>query len=324
MGLGGARRRRRGPVGAGARRPPGRSACATALASPLPALFLALAAIAWALARRDPRAAWPAGGALLGVAALVVAFPEGGIEPFAASAFWPALAATVAVGLAAGPEARVLRTGVRRCTPSRWWPATCSTRRWAATRRGWARSRPARCWRGPPGGRAVAHAPPRCGALAAALAYWQWYPPVRDWARAAGDPSVEEAFHAPLLARLEAERARRGPFRVEVPFTENHWEARWIAPRFPLARGWQRQLDVERNPLFYDGRLTPARLRRWLEREAVAFVAVPRVDLDAAGRGGGRAGDRRARPGPAPRLVARPTGACTPSAGRGRWRPAPR
>jgi hypothetical protein len=50
-----------------------------------------------------------------------------------------------------------------------------------------------------------------------------------------------------------------------------------------LARGWQRQLDVDRNPLFYDGRLTAARVRRWLDREAVAFVAVPRVGFDAAG-----------------------------------------
>jgi hypothetical protein len=107
---------------------------------------------------------------------------------------------------------------------------------------------------------------------------------VRDLARAAGDPSVEAAFHAPLLERLRAEQGRRGPFRLEVPFTENHWEARWIPLQVPLARGWQRQLDVERNALFYDGGLTPGRLRRWLEDEAVAFVAVPRVGLDRAGR----------------------------------------
>ena len=238
---------------------------ATALASPLPALFLALAAIAWGLARRDPRAVWPAGGALLGVAALLVAFPEGGIEPFAASAFWPALAATVAVGVAAGPEARVLRTGCALYAVALVASYALDTPMGGnATRLGSLAAGPllaGAAWGTRGQARAVALA-----ALAAALLYWQWYPPLRDWSRAAGDPSVEEAFHAPLLARLEAERARRGPFRVEVPFTENHWEARWIAPRVPLARGWQRQLDVERNPLFYDGRLTPARLRRWLER----------------------------------------------------------
>ena len=172
-----------------------------------------------------------------------------------------------------------------RSTPSPSSRASSWTRRWAATPRAWARSSPGPCWparRWAPAARGRGPAPsPRSP--------WRW--PTGSGTRrcatgprAAGDPSVEAAFHAPLLARLEAERARRGPFRLEVPFTENHWEARWIAPRVPLARGWQRQLDVERNPLFYDGRLTPGRLRRWLQDEAVAFVAVPRVDLDRAGR----------------------------------------
>jgi hypothetical protein len=55
-----------------------------------------------------------------------------------------------------------------------------------------------------------------------------------------------------------------------------------VALHVPLARGWQRQLDVARNELFYEGRLTPVRYRRWLAREAVAFVAVPGVPLDSS------------------------------------------
>ena len=39
---------------------------------------------------------------------------------------------------------------------------------------------------------------------------------------------------------------------MEIPFTENHWETAYVAPEVPLARGWERQLDIERNPLFYD------------------------------------------------------------------------
>ena len=31
-----------------------------------------------------------------------------------------------------------------------------------------------------------------------------------------------------------------------------------MAPRFPLARGWERQLDIKYNHLFYGGALTPA------------------------------------------------------------------
>jgi hypothetical protein len=128
-----------------------------------------------------------------------------------------------------------------------------------------------------PPGRALLLVP-----LVAGLAYWQWYPPVRDWLRARDDPAAEASYHAPLLARLAVERARRGPFRLEIPFTRNHWEARHVALRVPLARGWQRQLDVARNGLFYDGRLTAARYERWLRREAVAMVAVPGAPLDAS------------------------------------------
>src|SRR5207249_6378271 len=62
----------------------------TALASPVAGLFLALAAAAWWLARRAPGAVSLALASALPVVALSVAFPEGGIEPFVASAFWPA------------------------------------------------------------------------------------------------------------------------------------------------------------------------------------------------------------------------------------------
>jgi hypothetical protein len=258
----------------------------TALASPVAGLFLALASVAWALADRDVRAGAPAAGALTGVGALVLAFPEGGVEPFAGSAFWPALAATLAVGAAAGREHRVVRTGCALYAVALVASFVLDTPMGGnATRLGSLVAGPVLA--GVAWGAARRGGVARAAALAAlalALAYWQWFPPVRDWSRAAGDPSVEAAFHAPLLERLEAERARRGPFRLEVPFTENHWEARWIPPQVPLARGWQRQLDVERNALFYDGALTPGRLRRWLDREAVAFVAVPDVGLDRAGR----------------------------------------
>ncbi|MFJ9753233.1 hypothetical protein [Streptomyces chartreusis] len=49
-----------------------------------------------------------------------------------------------------------------------------------------------------------------------------------------------------------------------------------MAIRFNLARGWNRQADAERNPLFYDGTLTPESYRSWLERWAVRYVVLPR------------------------------------------------
>jgi hypothetical protein len=42
-----------------------------------------------------------------------------------------------------------------------------------------------------------------------------------------------------------------------------------------LARGWERQLDLKENGLFYDGTLTAARYRGWLHHMAVRWVALP-------------------------------------------------
>jgi hypothetical protein len=53
-----------------------------------------------------------------------------------------------------------------------------------------------------------------------------------------------------------------------------------VAPRFPLARGWERQLDIKYNHLFYGGALTPASYDAWLHRLAVRFVAVSDAGLD--------------------------------------------
>jgi hypothetical protein len=107
------------------------------------------------------------------------------------------------------------------------------------------------------------------------------YPALRDVVRAAGDPSVNAAYHAPLVRYLQG---RPGAFRVEIPFTENHWEALHVAGSIPLARGWERQLDRRHGALFYDGRIDARRYRAWLDEHAVAYVAVPDVALDYAGR----------------------------------------
>jgi hypothetical protein len=121
-------------------------------------------------------------------------------------------------------------------------------------------------------------------ALAVPLLYWQWVAPVQNWVQTRGDPSTQRAYYAPLVAELRARQAREGPFRVEIPFTANHWEARYVAPVVPIARGWERQLDIARNGLFYDGPLTAARYRRWLDEQGVRYVALPDAPSDDAGR----------------------------------------
>jgi hypothetical protein len=114
------------------------------------------------------------------------------------------------------------------------------------------------------------------------LIYIQWQAPVRDVRTASGDSSDSASYYRPLLDFLA--RQPGPPFRVEIPFTQFHWEAYQVAPRFPLARGWERQLDIKYNRLFYDGTLTPGVYDAWLHYVAVRFVAVSDAHLDYAGR----------------------------------------
>ncbi|MFS8201600.1 hypothetical protein ACLVWQ_23255 [Streptomyces sp. CWNU-52B] len=72
------------------------------------------------------------------------------------------------------------------------------------------------------------------------------------------------------LDRLGADRTR-----VEVVPARNHREATALAPHVNLARGWNRQLDMERGRLFYDGTFSAETYRAWLDRWAVGFVVLP-------------------------------------------------
>src|SRR5262249_46841047 len=96
-------------------------------------------------------------------------------------------------------------------------------------------------------------------AVAALLLVWQWEAPVHDLLGLRGAPSVHAAYYRPVMRFLSSEGP--SPFRVEVPMTANHWEATFIARRFPLARGWERQLDRKYNELFYKPELTAREYR---------------------------------------------------------------
>lgn len=88
------------------------------------------------------------------------------------------------------------------------------------------------------------------------------------------------------LERLGADRSR-----VEVAMARSHREAAVLAPHVALARGWNRQADVERGRLFYDGyggagvpagTFTAEAYRAWLDHWAVGFVVLHGGPLDAA------------------------------------------
>ena len=260
-------------------------AAATTLASPVAGLFLAIAAAAWGLSA--PRSRWPwsaaiAAAALAPIVILLVLFPQGGSEPFVASAFWPALAGAVLVAALLPAAERTLRAGALLYALALVALFAIATPLGGnATRLGALAAGPIAL-----GALARVRRPLLVGALALAFAYWSVYPAVRDVVRASGDPSLEASYHAPLIGFLRSQ-GPPGSFRVEIPFTANHWEARHVAggrDGIALARGWERQLDRRFGALFYDGSLDAASYRGWLDERAVAYVALPDVALDGAGR----------------------------------------
>jgi hypothetical protein len=86
----------------------------------------------------------------------------------------------------------------------------------------------------------------------------------------------------PLIHQLEKRGAKLG--RVEVVPSRSHRESSALAPYANLARGWNRQADAERNPVFYDQQnpLTATSYEEWLHRWAVHYVILPPGDPDGS------------------------------------------
>ncbi len=208
----------------------------SSLASPVAGAFLALAFLAWALA--GPERAWPAAltlAALAPIGLLELAFPEGGTQPFVASAFYPALAGVLAIAVLIGREQRVLRVGALLYALA-LTGAFLLRRPSAATPTG-----SARCSRAPLaacvllGGSAVGRRPRLLLVLAPLLLYWQANAPVSDFVAAASkDPAVNASYYAPLLGELRALGVGYGP-------TTGRRASRW-SPRPTTGRraGWRR------------------------------------------------------------------------------------
>ncbi|WP_369252249.1 hypothetical protein [Streptomyces sp. R41] len=115
----------------------------------------------------------------------------------------------------------------------------------------------------------------RRSALAAALVLsvaWVGQKTVDDLEVSTAVPAWAAHTHG-VVTELERLGADRG--RVEVVPARNHREATALAPHVNLARGWNRQLDMERGRLFYDGTFSAATYRAWLDRWAVGYVVLP-------------------------------------------------
>ncbi|MGW1882385.1 MFS transporter [Streptomyces sp. NPDC001970] len=109
---------------------------------------------------------------------------------------------------------------------------------------------------------------------------WIGFKSVDDIVRTAPAASWTREL-APLVNQLQQAGADKG--RVEVVPASSHREASALAPYVNLARGWNRQADIERNPLFYDDTLNADNYREWLDRWAVHYVVLPEGMPDSGG-----------------------------------------
>jgi hypothetical protein len=230
-----------------------------------------------AAARAAPGVA-VAAAALVPVVVLAIAFPEGGTEPFELGTLLPVLAVT-GVGLALTDRSQPT---LRACLVvyalalilTYLIPTSVGSN---VARMGTLLAAPLAVvvlWGRRPRLLAAAIVP---------LLYIGIQAPVQNVVVSSGQPSTSVAFYRPLLRFLES---RTGPpFRIEIPFTALHWEAYRVATHIPIARGWERQLDIRDNPIFYrHGALTAASYRAWLHASAIRFVALPDTTLDASAR----------------------------------------
>ena len=258
-------------------------ALACGLGSPVAGLFLGLAVTAYAAAA--PRERWRVAGGMLAAAVLpavliALAFSSDGREPFQVSTFWPLPLLSLGFALAVPREQRTLRIGAVL------YGLACVAAFVIDTPMGGNAARLGGLIGGPLLLAALLVRPRPLGrplvAVAAltlaGLAFIQWSPPVRDSIKAFEDPSVDAAYYRPLNAFLD--RAGGPIGRVEIPFTRSHWEAYEVGRHHPLARGWLRQQDIERNGLFYGGALDGLTYAAWLTEHGVRWVALPDAKPD--------------------------------------------
>jgi hypothetical protein len=253
-------------------------AVVTPLASPLAGSFLVLAAVAWLLAswprRRLPLAALVAVAAVP-VVALTLFFPGQGAMPFTAFDFgWLLGLFVVAIVLIPRAE-RTVRVGavlyVVAIALSFAIPSSMGSN---ISRLGECVGAPlAACLLWP-------HRRLLVPAAVVPLALLQWGPSTTSFT-GRSDPSTQTQYFQPLLGYLDQHAQPAG--RVEIIPTARHWEAAYVAPSYPLARGWERQLDTADNALFYaKGELDANNYRAWLLDNGVRYVALPDVRLDYA------------------------------------------
>ncbi len=241
------------------------AAVLSGLLSPVAAAFLGLAAAVLVL-RRLP-GGWTTGlAASVPVALLGWLFPSGGVQPYeASSAPYAVLAGLVLAALTYSP---LLRTGGLLYAAAAAALVLLSDPFGSnILRLGLLLAAPLVVATATEHWRIVVP-------VTAALLLWQVQPPYADL-REQRPPSFVALNRA--LLDLDVKR-------VEVVPLRDHGEAAFVAPVVPLARGWSRQIDTDRNGLFYSGGLDAGEYGAWLRDQGVdAVVLGPSARADGGG-----------------------------------------
>src|SRR5262249_31427513 len=154
---------------------------------------------------------------------LSAAFPEGGHQPYALSAFLPVLVSTIIFVLLMPREERTLRIGALL------YGAVAIVAYVAPTPLGGNASRLGELFAGPValcalmGPRRSWVHPVTMVVLLLPLAFWQLSAPVRAVINGEDNLSRFRVYYRPLVQYLEAHE--QPPGRVEVVFTDAHWES---------------------------------------------------------------------------------------------------
>lgn len=238
-------------------------------ASPVAGLFTGLAGGALLLTGRHRDGLALGIGAAGPMLVMVALFPDGGIQPFDANSAKLVIALSIAVIFLVPARYKAVRVGALLSALGLFAASLIPSPI------GFNAARLALLFSVPVVAATANLAWPRL-ALALVLICW-WQPPlVLGDLSGAGHRSAHREFHQPLIDELR----RRGPVgRVEVVPLRDHWESTFVADSVPLARGWERQVDVGRNGLFYglgsEETLTSPEYLGWLYDNGVSYVAVP-------------------------------------------------
>ncbi len=256
------------------------AALLTSLLSPVAGVFVVIAVAAhWLTSERKLIASLAGAGAFAPMAATAMLFPVVGSFPYTSGAIVRDVAVGILVILITPRAQRALRIGAAL------YLATCLVAFLIDTPLGANVSRLGQMV----GGAIIAcilwARPRRWGVLVAVgLLLWPWLPAIDGVFHGPSDPATKSGYFVPLNQFLTTQQHRfdghGGIGRVEVVPLRRHWESVYVGERFAIARGWERQLDIGYNKLFYEGRFDATVYHSWLIDNSVQFVALADADLD--------------------------------------------